>query len=134
MILNCNCMYFLEELSDIFLITNMATSKRVAVHSNSITKVTECPICLETLKTPKCLPCLHTFCFQCLSKYGADEVDGDKMPCPLCRQEFVIPEEGFEMLQNNFFILQLLSCNTCETETQNSNLACQMCVDEDRDE
>ena len=61
-------------------------------------------------------------------------MDGDKMPCPLCRQEFVIPEEGFEMLQNNFFILQLLSCNTCETETQNLNLACQMCVYEDRDE
>src|SRR5207248_10913027 len=81
----------------------------------------------------KCLPCLHTFCFQCLSKYGADEVDGDKLPCPVCRQEFVIPEGGFEMLQNNFFILQLMSCHTCETETQNPNLACQMCVEEDRD-
>lgn len=28
-----------------------------------------CPICFESYKTPRFLPCLHTFCHACLSSY-----------------------------------------------------------------
>ena len=69
----------------------------------------ECSICLGDFKTPKFLPCSHTFCLECLIKYGEGELPGDEMTCPLCRQMFKIPARGFEKLPNNFYIEQRLS-------------------------
>src|SRR5580693_9487921 len=70
--------------------------------------ITECSICLEPFKKPKALPCLHTFCLECLEKYGENEVPEAKVPCPFCRREFTIPKDGFQNLPGNFFIEQLL--------------------------
>ena len=41
---------------------NMA-SKSLA---KGLNKELTCPICLELFKTPKLLPCLHSFCKECL--------------------------------------------------------------------
>ena len=43
----------------------MATSKPTEVNKDFFC----CPICLETLKSPKILPCLHTFCEKCQSEF-----------------------------------------------------------------
>ncbi|XP_071152191.1 E3 ubiquitin-protein ligase TRIM45-like [Mytilus edulis] len=49
-----------------------------------------CPICLETLKSPKSLPCLHTFCETCIGEFilSTDKRSEQKLsnyPCPVCR-------------------------------------------------
>jgi hypothetical protein len=64
---------------------------------------------LEPLKKPKGLPCLHTFSLECLEKYEEDKDPGDKLPCPFCRQEFIIPQGGFQKLPGNFFIEKILA-------------------------
>ena len=64
----------------------------------------QCSICMDAFKNPKCLPCIHTFCLECLEKYGEDERPGDEMPCPICQQMFTIPAGGFKKLPNNIFI------------------------------
>ncbi|XP_069103652.1 transcription intermediary factor 1-beta-like [Argopecten irradians] len=51
----------------------------------------ECPICLERLQQPKSLPCLHSFCQECLGTYIDKEiseksVSGTSFPCPICRR------------------------------------------------
>lgn len=58
--------------------------------------VLDCPICLETLRDPKCLPCLHTFCELCIQSFIdssiTDCVQKKKtisFDCPVCR--LVIP-------------------------------------------
>jgi len=56
--------------------------------------VLECPICLEVLKDPRLLDCIHSFCLKCLERYCRDSVEGDDMPCPLCKHEFHIPKDG----------------------------------------
>jgi hypothetical protein len=38
----------------------------MATCSNSV-EITNCAICLETLNIPKYLPCLHTFCENCIA-------------------------------------------------------------------
>ncbi|KAL3886959.1 hypothetical protein ACJMK2_026915 [Sinanodonta woodiana] len=47
-----------------------------------------CPICNETLKVPRTLTCLHTFCQHCLSKYIQDSdcslVGKPSFNCPVC--------------------------------------------------
>lgn len=49
----------------------------------------ECPICLDKLQQPKSLPCLHSFCLECLRAYITKEMAGEKsvmtFPCPICR-------------------------------------------------
>ncbi|XP_069120121.1 transcription intermediary factor 1-alpha-like [Argopecten irradians] len=52
----------------------------------------DCPICLEQLRLPKYLPCLHTFCEECLSLYIVKETisgksdNGTSFTCPVCRK------------------------------------------------
>ena len=71
--------------------------------------ITECPICTEMFCTPKMLPCFHTFCLKCIEQYCKDKEEGDTMPCPMCRKEFIIPTGGLSKLTTNFFIERLIA-------------------------
>lgn len=48
-----------------------------------------CPVCTETFKNPKVLPCQHTFCKSCIHAYIRQEVAKIPgrigFPCPICR-------------------------------------------------
>lgn len=58
--------------------------------------LTSCSICFETFKSPRLLPCSHSFCQQCLCTYIVSACEQKDFPlgfpCPLCR-EFV-PSPG----------------------------------------
>src|SRR6218665_1216102 len=71
---------------------------------------TSCCICTEIYKCPKLLPCGHTFCMSCIQETGlkASKRPEDEMPCPLCRQQFKIPSDGFTGLQNNYYVELLI--------------------------
>jgi len=72
--------------------------------------MTECSICTEVFTDPRGLPCYHTFCLKCLQSYSncKDKQPGDRMPCPMCRKEFTIPDDGLSGLQKNFYVEKLL--------------------------
>ena len=93
-----------------------------------------CPICLETIREPKLLPCIHTFCLRCLQTLCDDNDPGDEVPCPVCRQLFVVPDEGVKDLTTNFFMIQLLQVN--QSEISNAGPAegttlCEVCSELD---
>ncbi|KAL3888705.1 hypothetical protein ACJMK2_001068 [Sinanodonta woodiana] len=50
----------------------------------------KCPICLDDFKTPRELPCAHTFCESCLRSYIMKEATHQptlkEFDCPVCRQ------------------------------------------------
>ena len=74
--------------------------------------LTECSICTEEFTQPVDLPCVHTFCQDCFTNYGRDKGPGDTVRCPLCRQEFVVPDGGvIELLAKNIFIEKLVEIN-----------------------
>jgi len=64
--------------------------------------MTECCICTEVFTDPRVLPCIHTFCFKCLLNCGRGRQPGDRMPCPLCREKFTIPNDGLAGIKKNF--------------------------------
>ncbi|XP_021345653.1 E3 ubiquitin-protein ligase TRIM32-like [Mizuhopecten yessoensis] len=104
----------------------------------------ECPICLEQLRQPKSLPCLHSFCLECLGSYITKELSGkmasvSSFSCPVCRKvtEPVNQSEGKESWAEQFptnnlaveIIQQLqktdnpITCKPCEKKGNLNNQA-----------
>ena len=103
------------------VLSNMASQWSV---EKELDDMTECCICKEIFSDPRILPCIHTFCLNCLLTYGEDRQPGDRMPCPLCRTEFTVPDDGLSGTQKNFFMTKLLHvrqkaqrllCNICSS-------------------
>ncbi|GFR87151.1 tyrosine-protein kinase [Elysia marginata] len=68
-----------------------------------------CKICLEPLRRPKALPCLHSFCELCLSDYVRRNPGNQPgyFPCPMCRKSWQVPAGGVEYFPDNFLLLSL---------------------------
>ena len=58
------------------------------------TQTKECPICKDEIQNPRLLPCIHSFCLECLEQYCIDNLPGDDVPCPECKTHFEIPKKG----------------------------------------
>ena len=60
------------------------------------TSLKECAICQDRLREPRVLPCIHSFCLECLENYcrSKNNLPGDDVSCPECRHEFHIPKNG----------------------------------------
>ena len=89
--------------------SNMATggASTERIHRR-ISDLSTCPICLEDIRNAKALPCLHTFCLQCLKDYWNDKAAGQRVVCPVCRNPLHIPANGLESLPNNYFVQSLM--------------------------
>ena len=77
----------------------------------NLRKEAECPLCLETVKDPKTLPCLHSFCLVCLDKHAnyARRQLQTAIRCPVCQASFQIPEEDtFGGLPASFHLNRLV--------------------------
>ena len=92
----------------------MANSKEF---TEKIYEMTECPICTETMRSPKLLPCVHTFCLACLIETCGGNIPGATLTCPMCRKKFPLPEGGCSNLPNNFFIENLIDAHAFLKET-----------------
>ena len=93
-------------------------------------KEAECPLCLDTVKNPKTLPCLHSFCLQCLDKLTnfARRQLQTSVKCPVCQASFPIPDTNtFANLPSSFHLnrlvdvlalhdstVQVQKCNSCD--------------------
>ena len=76
-----------------------------------VDELTKCPICLDGLDNPKSLPCLHTFCLECIKDHCKGKSSGATVDCPVCRTSFLIPHPGVEQLTSNFFINGLVEAS-----------------------
>ncbi|XP_063413302.1 E3 ubiquitin-protein ligase TRIM45-like [Mytilus trossulus] len=110
-----------------------------------------CPVCSETLKSPKILPCLHTFCEQCIHEFilstcrNKDNVIKD-FNCPVCR--IVVKPKDAEAttdkwaaaIQDNVIMNTVLTmahddksleCHACKRHEQTSEATfwCKQCYE-----
>ena len=108
----------------------------------SLKKEAECPLCLETVKDPKTLPCLHSFCLLCIDKHAgyAKRKLETTIKCPVCQACFQIPEgDTFSGLPTSFHLNRLVDllalrddseeaqrCSSCE-ENNTATCYCFVC-------
>jgi len=93
--------------------------------------MTECSVCTEVFTDPRVLPCDHTFCLKCLLNYGKDRQPGDRMPCPLCRKEFTIPDDGLSGTKKHFFMEKLLHVRKLSAGQEAQQIPCDVCSSEE---
>ncbi|KAL7668323.1 hypothetical protein ACOME3_009029 [Neoechinorhynchus agilis] len=100
-----------------------------------------CPICLDTFKDPRALPCCHTFCCQCIEKIVENE---RQISCPCCRRVFNLNGKPRDVLYRNHRAATLIDlkpieiqspkkCDSCENAALGlcfhcNRSACQNCV------
>ncbi|XP_020618377.1 tripartite motif-containing protein 2-like [Orbicella faveolata] len=110
----------------------------------NLKKEAECPLCLETVKDPKTLPCLHSFCLVCLDKHAlyARQQLQTTIKCPVCLTCFQMPEgDTFGGLPTSFHLNRLVdvlalgddnllsqTCSSCE-ENNTATCYCFDCSD-----
>ncbi|KAL3892158.1 hypothetical protein ACJMK2_004392 [Sinanodonta woodiana] len=75
----------------------------------------ECSICMDIYKSPKLLPCHHSFCYKCLDDYVRANLQNGRFDCPLCRKSAVLPKEGVLGFQTNFYVdmEETFTCDLC---------------------
>ncbi|XP_021354930.1 uncharacterized protein LOC110451323 [Mizuhopecten yessoensis] len=103
-------------------------------HVNYDNILLECPICLEQMQKPKSLPCLHSFCEECLSTYIVTDLSGEmaavtSFPCPVCRQitSPVNHSESKEMWAQQFPTNSMVKESTSRTKESDAPLNCGPC-------
>ena len=103
------------------------------MHSNDSPISLICGLCNETYQYkdgPLMLPCLHSFCKPCLSKYIEEKrksVD-NKMACPTCYNSFPLTED-INSFPVNLPLSHLARSRFFEKQVEEGNVKCQVCDD-----
>ena len=96
-------------LGIIIFLFSMATSLAEKINQNFL----HCGICLEPFKKPRALPCLHSFCEECLERWTKANTKGSNKPrvivCPNCQKAATIPAEGIQGFPAHFLVNSLQS-------------------------
>ncbi|XP_078575330.1 uncharacterized protein LOC144861366 [Branchiostoma floridae x Branchiostoma japonicum] len=97
-----------------------------------------CPVCMLHFRDPRVLPCLHTFCRECLQEWATKQ---QPLECPTCRTQVSLPDQGVDGLRTNFYVNNLLDfaavkegvgqgvpCQVCERKEEGARSWCVQCA------
>ena len=91
---------------------------------------TICGVCSKPYNDPRILPCLYSFCQQCLhheiEKSGSQQVS----KCPTCEQSMNIPVGGASVLPQNLHLeFEVEVAGYMSKIVSNSEVCCDQCID-----
>ena len=101
-----------------------------------------CPVCTNIYKDPKHLPCLHSFCLQCLKHWHRSGHGRDTIRCPKCQVVSKVPDSGdLKDLPTSFYLNSLIDvlaikecktshvgCGNCPKKSSHSSYCFQCCM------
>ena len=91
---------------------------------------TLCGVCSKPYNDPRILPCLHSFCQQCLQheieKSGSQKV----FKCPTCKRNMSIPVGGVSVLPQNLHLgFEVEVAGYMSKIVSSSEVCCDQCMD-----
>ena len=103
------------------------------IHSDGSSVSLICGLCNETYQYkdgPLMLPCLHSFCKPCLSKYIQEKKKStdNKMACPTCYNSFSLPKD-INSFPVNLHLSHLARSRVFEKQVKEGDVKCQLCDD-----
>ena len=80
-----------------------------------------CAICMQDMRNrkPRALPCLHSYCTECLQQLWM--TNQSVLVCPSCRKKVKLPSQGVGALPINFLL------SSTEQEVANRERTCTIC-------
>ena len=93
-------------------------------------KQVQCPICLETYRDPKALPCLHAYCQECVQRLLQRQQRNQEVECPQCHSVVAVAGNDPNSLPTVFFINRLIEVYQIMKKAESSEITCQNCSSE----
>lgn len=116
----------------------MASSIIAGVNVEDISRHLNCRLCKRLIRSPKLLPCLHSFCQVCVESLAQKLAPNEYLTCPLCKTDAKVSRDEVDDLPVNFFLDNMLDialinssdrkpvpCSSCDS----TNPATSRCVD-----
>ena len=97
---------------------------------NKVIANTICHLCSKSYNDPRILPCLHSFCLQCL--HNEIEKSGSKLmfQCPICERNTSIPVGDASVLHQNLHLgFEVEVAEYMSTIVNNREVYCNECMD-----
>ena len=93
-----------------------------------ITKELTCPICCQFFTDPRTIPCLHTYCRQCIETHSLPVTGGlaSSTYCPLCRKTI-----SFQMSSIPTNVMIDGAVKIFDQQNEAGHLSCDNCTEED---
>ena len=89
-----------------------------------------CAVCFKPYKDPRILPCLHSFCLQCLHHEIGKSGSQQMFQCPICERNTSIPVGGASGLPQNLHLgFEVEVAGYMSKMVNNSDVACDHCID-----
>lgn len=84
--------------------------KASSVATSKLVDQLTCAVCLDQYTDPRTLPCLHSFCVECLGGLPLDrKQDGTyTCACPTCRKVIDLPQQGMIAFPKSFHLKNLI--------------------------
>lgn len=74
---------------------------------HSLEELVKCPICFDSFKEPRSLPCSHIFCLECLQRQEESDPTKFIKTCCICRQE-INPRKKASTFPTAFLVQQMV--------------------------
>ena len=86
-----------------------------------------CPVCQDILRDPRYLPCLHSFCLNCLMNWHRASGGQVDLRCPKCQVRSRVPASGdLKDLPTSFFLSGFIDALAIK-ESNNTQVTCGNC-------
>ena len=143
------CMFTLLHLASRLLFANERLTMYMYVNhfrrimASKIKSSSSCEFCSQLFSDPRMLPCLHSFCYSCLSKHFQQNLSKHRI-CPTCKETFDLPGGklyalpkdlhssyvaevvGYEQMIKEESNLQ--KCDRCSDESDDFKFCCTCCM------